>query len=198
MWGVIHVKQSLRVFVAIELDSAVCSAAGKLIATLSAAGADVKWVEPDNMHVTLKFLGDVSLTDTARICDAVQKAADEHQPFDIEFAGAGAFPNLGRPRTIWLGTHEGQEPMRRLVESLESRLQKLGFRRENRPFQAHLTLGRVRRGGPELAELGRLIAENVEFPAGSSGVSEVIVFSSDLTSAGPVYGIVGRAKLGRR
>jgi RNA 2',3'-cyclic 3'-phosphodiesterase len=192
------VKQTLRVFVAIELDPDFCSSAMKLVEILSMAGADVKWVEPDNMHVTLKFLGDVSLTDTARICDAVKKAADEYQPFDIEFAGAGAFPNLGRPRTIWLGTREGSEPMRQLVESLESRLQKLGFRRENRPFQAHLTLGRVRRGGPEIAELGRLIAENAEFPAGASGVSEVIVFSSDLTSAGPVYSVVGRAKLGRR
>ena len=188
-------KQTVRAFVAIETGSEVRSAAARLIEKLAAAGADVKWVETDNMHVTLKFLGDVALKETARICEAVQKAADKVEPFELEFRGAGAFPNAARPRTVWLGTAEGHEPMLRLFERVDSRLAKLGFRRESRAFHAHLTLGRVRRGGPQIARLGQLLQENADYPAGTSRVDEVIVFSSELGPSGPSYHPLGRAKL---
>jgi 2'-5' RNA ligase len=188
-------KQSVRAFVAIEVGSEVRSAAGELIEKLAGAGADVKWVESDSMHVTLKFLGDVALKETARICEAVQKAAEKVEPFDLEFCGAGAFPNAGRPRTVWLGTREGHEPMLRLFERVDARLGKLGFRRESRAFHAHLTLGRVRRAGPEIARLAQLLQENADYSAGWTRVDEVIVFSSDLGPSGPSYHPLGRAKL---
>jgi 2'-5' RNA ligase len=187
-------KQTVRTFVAVETAAAVRDRAGELIKTLSAARADVKWVKPGNMHITLKFLGDVALKETARICEAVQKAAAETAPFKLEICGAGAFPNANRPRTVWLGAQD-DEAMRGLHKQIESRLQKLGFRKDGRRFQTHLTLGRVRRGGPEMAELGRLIRENAAFAAGEMTVSEVIVFASHLAPTGPTYEPLGRAKL---
>ena len=191
-------KQTIRAFVAVETSPEVRKSAEELIEKLRAASADVKWVESHNMHLTLKFLGDVALKETARICEAVQKAADEVEPFELETRGTGAFPNLGRPRTLWLGSGGDEAPIRSLFDHIEKRLQKLGFRRESRPFHAHLTLGRVRRAGPAIGKLAGLLQENADFAAGQTQVSEVVVFSSDLTSTGPAYHPLGRAKLGGR
>jgi 2'-5' RNA ligase len=189
-------KQSVRTFVAVSISDAVRDRAAELIERLQAAPADVKWVEPANMHLTLKFLGEVPLNEIPRVCERVALGAAEIEPFELQLRGAGAFPNLRRPRTIWLGAGEGEQPMRRLARAVEARLTKLGFRKENRRFSAHLTLGRVRRSGPGLEELGRAVAEAADFSGGTMAVDEVRVYSSRLASAGPTYEILGRAKLG--
>jgi len=190
-------SQTVRAFAAIEINAKVRQAAAKLIERLSQAAADVKWVEPENLHLTLKFLGDVPLTETARICEAIGKAAAEVEPFEIELAGAGAFPSASRPRTIWLGAMGDERPIRELAEGVEKRLQKLGFRREARRFEVHLTLGRIRKPGPGVKRLGELLGELADYPAGTVRVSEVVLFSSQLTPTGPIYQPLGRAKLGR-
>jgi len=190
----IAMKQTVRTFVAVEMPADVRARAVKLIEILAGVGADVKWVAPENLHITLKFLGEVELKETARICEAMQKAAFETPPFSLTLLGAGAFPNVHRPRTIWLGA-EDDAPMRALHQQLETRLQKLGFRKDGRRFHAHLTLGRVRRGGPAMADLGRLLQEHTTFKAGTAPISEVILFASHLDRAGPTYEPLGRARL---
>ena len=189
-------KQAVRTFVAVEIADAAGDRAEKLIEILGRTDVDVKWVEPRNIHVTLKFLGDVALKETARICEAVKKAAAQVEPFEIELCGAGAFPHPGKPRTIWLGAGEGDERMRTLHKAVESALAKLGFRKDSPRFQTHLTIGRVRRGGRDLAELGELIGQQADFQAGRTKVTELVVFSSDLGSQGPTYAPIGRARLG--
>lgn len=189
-------SQTIRAFIAVEAGNEVRRAAGELIERLRTAGADVKWVAPENLHLTLKFLGDVALTETARICEAMEKTAREIEPFELEMAGAGAFPSVGRPRTIWLGSSGDDRPMLALVEGVEKRLQKLGYRREGRRFQAHLTLGRLRRPGPEVHRLGELLKAEANRAVGTTAVREIVLFSSQLTSAGPVYAPLGRAQLG--
>ncbi|MBN2217951.1 MAG: RNA 2',3'-cyclic phosphodiesterase [Pirellulales bacterium] len=189
-------SQTIRAFIAVEAGNEVRRAAGELIERLRTAGADVKWVAPENLHLTLKFLGDVALTDTARICEAMEKAAREVEPFGLEMAGAGAFPSVGRPRTIWLGASGDDRPILALVEGVEKRLQKLGFRREGRRFQAHLTLGRLRRPGPEVQRLGELLKAEANRAAGTTAVREIVLFSSQLTPDGPLYAPLGRAQLG--
>jgi 2'-5' RNA ligase len=190
------VKQTIRTFVAVETGAEVRKRAAELIERLGEAGADVNWVAPRNLHLTLKFLGDVALRETARVCEAVERAAREVEPFELEIVSAGAFPNVGRPRTVWLGSGQGEDLMGQLHQHVETRLQKLGFRKDARRYQTHLTIGRVRRGGPDVAELGRLIRENADFQAGRITVSEMIVFASRLDSTGPTYEPLGRAKLG--
>ena len=191
-------KNTVRTFVAVEISEPVRRAAAKLMKTLSTTAADVKWVEPQNLHLTVKFLGDVSMKETARICQAVQKAAAEVEPFELALGGVGAFPSPRRPRTIWIGGHcdAAADGMALLHEKIEQRLAKLGFRKDSRRFQAHLTIGRVRRGGPGMADLARLVQENADLQFGKTTVKEAVVFSSQLTREGPTYQPLGRAILG--
>ncbi|NLE38431.1 MAG: RNA 2',3'-cyclic phosphodiesterase [Pirellulaceae bacterium] len=190
--------QTIRTFVAIEIDDAVRSAAVELIDQLRTSGADVKWVEADNLHLTVQFLGEVTLTDTANICQSLSRAAAEVEPFELAMGGAGAFPTAARPKTVWLGSRGDDRPMLELHKQVEKRLQKLGFRPEARRYQPHLTLGRVKKAGPELKTLGEMLAQRAEYPAGTTWVEELVLFSSQLTSDGPIYEPLGRAKLGNR
>jgi 2'-5' RNA ligase len=190
------VKRTIRTFVAVEITSAIRARAGELIAALRATPADVKWVEPENLHLTLKFLDEVPVGEISGVCEAVAAGAAGLEPFELEVHGAGAFPNAGRPRTIWLGSRDGAPKMVTLHREIEGALGKLGFRKEHRRFQPHLTIGRVRRGGPAVAELGNLVWRYAEFDAGRLGVHEVVVFSSQLQPDGPVYDALGRAPLG--
>ena len=189
-------KRTVRTFVAVEINADVRNAAETLIEGFRKAPADVKWVEPNNMHLTLKFLGEVPSKEIPRVCEAVAKGASKVDPFDFEVRGAGAFPNAGRPRTLWIGAGSGEEAMVALHGHVENALAKLGYRKEHRRFHPHLTIGRVRRGGPGVTELGELVQQHADLPAGRIAVGRVVVFSSELQRGGPIYQPLGRAKLG--
>ena len=189
-------KKTFRTFVAVEISEAIRARAGELIAALCGATADVKWVEPHNLHLTLKFLGDVPEREIAEVCRAVQRGAAERKRFDLEVRGAGAFPNAARPRTVWLGAGAGAEQMVMLHARVEVPLAELGYRQEHRRFQSHLTIGRVRGGGPGIAALGTLLQQQADFMAGRMTVGKVTVFSSTLTPDGPIYEVLGTAPLG--
>jgi RNA 2',3'-cyclic 3'-phosphodiesterase len=189
-------KKSFRTFVAVEISAAIRARAGELIAALRDTTADVKWVEPHNLHLTLKFLGEVPEREIAEVCAAIERGAAEVEPFEIEVRGAGAFPNVARPRTVWLGAGAGAEQMGRLHDCVEERLAKLGYREEHRRFQSHLTFGRVRGSGPGIAELGHLLQRYADFAAGRMTVGQATVFASTLTSSGPIYDVLGTAPLG--
>jgi 2'-5' RNA ligase len=189
-------KDTIRTFVAVEIDAAVRQRAGELIEQLRGSGADVKWVEVENLHLTLKFLGEVRSREIPQVCEAVERAAAGAERFELELSGAGAFPNVRRPRTVWLGAGKGSEEMVLLHKEVEAALGKLGFRPEQRRFQPHLTIGRVRRGGPAVAELGQLIEQRADFFAGRADVQQVVVFSSQLDRSGPTYEALSRARLG--
>jgi 2'-5' RNA ligase len=187
---------TIRTFIAVEMDPAIRRAAKGLIEKFREAGADVGWAATENMHLTLKFLGDVRDADVPRVCQAVREAVAGVAPFELEIRGAGAFPNLSRPRVIWLGAAEGEEAMANLADRIEAVLESLGFPREARRFHAHLTLGRVRRGGPAISALARLVQEHAAAEIGRSSVEEVVVFSSQLKPTGAVYEALDRAELG--
>ncbi|OHB66891.1 MAG: 2'-5' RNA ligase, partial [Planctomycetes bacterium RBG_13_63_9] len=180
-------KDAVRTFVAVEISSAVRERAGELIEVLRASGADVKWVEVGNLHLTLKFLGDVASREIPRVCEAVERGTAKVAPFELEVRGAGAFPDARRPRTVWLGVGNGAEEMVELHRHVEAKLSKLGYRKEHRRFQAHLTIGRVRGGGPAVVELGQRIEQQSDLLAGKMQVREVVVFSSQLDRSGPTY-----------
>ena len=190
-------KKTLRTFVAVEINAPIRAGAGELIAALGGTAADAKWVEPHNLHLTLKFLGDVQQREIARVCQAVAIGASEVEPFELEVRGAGAFPNAARPRTVWLGGGIGTEQMVVLHDRVEAALAELGFREEHRRFQPHLTIGRVRGGGSGIAELGKLLQQHADLLIGSMTVREVAVFSSTLTPSGPIHEVLGSASLGK-
>ena len=189
-------KQKIRTFVAVDVGKAVRETAEELIGEFSAVAADVKWVDPEKMHLTLKFLGEVDAREIHQVCGAVKEAARGVEPFKLKIRGTGAFPNARRPRTIWLGAGEGDEQLGKLAERIESALAKIGYRREARRFTAHLTIGRIRRGGPGVTEIGELIRKYADFDIGQATVDQAIVFSSELTRSGPIYEVLSRAALG--
>ncbi|HEY2892801.1 MAG TPA: RNA 2',3'-cyclic phosphodiesterase [Pirellulales bacterium] len=187
--------QTVRTFIAVEIPGEVRDRAHQLITRLRAAPAKVKWVDPRDMHWTLKFLGDVEMLESPRVCQAVARAVEPLAPFDIEACGAGAFPDPHRPRTVWVGMGAGAEAMVELHDSIDHELAKLGYRAENRRFRPHLTIGRVRNSPEGIEELGRLIAENADFASGLSTVYEVVVFSSELGREGPTHQALCHAEL---
>jgi len=187
----------IRTFIAVELSDAVRAEAQRLVERLRPAGGDARWVQPQNMHLTLKFLGDVREDALADVCRVVGKAAAEFAPFEVAIGGAGAFPDLRRPRTLWIGVTQGQQELIRLQTAVERALAKRGFPKENRDFQPHLTIGRIRESGPAMTELGNQIQAHADFAAGRSTVREVVVFASHLASSGPTYEPLARAKLER-
>jgi 2'-5' RNA ligase len=185
----------VRTFVAVEIPVEVKELAGKLIAELRDSPAKVKWVGPEAMHWTLKFLGDVDMLETPNICDAVARAVEPLAPFDVEARGAGAFPDVRRPRTVWVGMGQGSDEMIQLHDRIETELSKLGYRPEGRRFRPHLTIGRVRSSPQGTSELGRLIEQHANFESGLSTVYEVVVFSSELGPDGPTHEPLGHAEL---
>lgn len=189
-------KKTLRTFVAVEISEPIRARATELIAALDGTAAEVKWVEPHNLHLTLKFLGEVHQREIARVCRAVELGAAQLAPFPLDVRGAGAFPNVARPRTVWFGAGEGTEQMVRLHDRVETALAELGYREEHRRFQVHLTIGRVRGGGPGIVELGSLLKKHADFSAGKMTVERVTIFASRLTPDGPIHEVLGSARLG--
>jgi 2'-5' RNA ligase len=183
-----------RTFIAVELDPAVRSRAEELIGILSAADADVKWVETENLHLTLQFLGEVPDAELAAVCRAVEKGAAQVRPFDLEVGGAGAFPSSNRPRTLWIGAAAGTEQMADLHDHIALELADLGYQDEDRKFQTHLTIGRTR-SGKNVYALGQLLKQHVDFQAGRMCVEKATVFSSKLGRGGPIYEVLATAPL---
>src|SRR5687768_2568265 len=113
----------LRTFIAVEMPSRVKARAAELIGKLRMAGAEVNWVRPEQMHLTLKFLGDVPDTETPDICRVVREVAKAFEPFEVTCRGAGAFPNAREPRTLWIGIEDGAEELKQLQAALDEGLQ---------------------------------------------------------------------------
>jgi 2'-5' RNA ligase len=188
----------IRTFIAVEMSPRVIVRAGELIDKLRVAAAEINWVRREQMHLTLKFLGDVPDTETPDICRVVSDVAAAFEPFEITCRGVGAFPNIREPRTLWIGIDEGADELKQLQAALEDRFKaKLGYPKEHRGFHAHLTLGRVKREPPG-DELAKLLEEHADFDADLAVIDEVVTFASFLSRKGPSHDALGRAELGRK
>lgn len=185
----------LRTFIAVDLPGEVVARAQRLCQELGEGADGIKWVEPQSMHLTLKFLGDVRENETYEICQAIDRAVGSLESFDVDCLGAGAFPNVERPRTLWIGIGRESEPLAQLHAAIEDAMADLGFHREPKRFLPHLTIGRVKRPGPYLANVSRLLAERADFDAGVASVDEVVLYASELAPEGPIYTPIGRTEL---
>jgi 2'-5' RNA ligase len=196
--------RTLRAFVGVPLGDEVVQAAAAWSASLrqklSAAGASPKWVALANMHVTLRFLGQVDESQLPPIKETLGAVVNRHTSFLAALRGLGCFPDPAKPAVLWTGLAEGAEPFGRLAADVNKALDGLGFPEEDRPFHAHLTLARLRREGPPV-DLTALCAEHAAFDVGSTVVREVVLFESSLRPRGPAYTAVWRGPLhpgGRR
>lgn len=189
-------QRKIRSFIAVELSPDVRGRAQQLIQRLRVTDARVHWVENQNLHLTLKFLGEIESLEIPGICRQLQQAVAEIESFDLEFHGVGAFPDASNPRTIWLGVRAGGEAMVALHQRVEGALTEFGFRVEGRRFRPHVTLGRVRDTRHGKRDLENLINLYDDAPGGISHCDEVVLFASLLEGDGQVYEPLGRAELG--
>jgi len=175
----------LRCFIAIEMSNEVKSALGILQEELKKYPGDVKWVEPNNIHLTLKFLGNVDEEDTSRIIEIMREVCKRCQPFELRVRGIGIFPNTKSPRVLWAGV-EYITIFEGLQRDIENGLMRLGFKQEERGFTPHLTLGRFRslRGREGLSEIIKLHKDD-DF--GTTLVKSISLMRSDLSPSGPRY-----------
>jgi 2'-5' RNA ligase len=184
-----------RTFLALDVGKKVRARLAALQEKLAAAVPDVNWVEEENLHLTLLFLGEVDDRELPAVCRAAQKAVGALPAFPFTVAGAGCFPNVRRPRVLWVGAGLGTDEVVQVHDALEGPLYDLGcYRREERKYTPHITLGRLKGDLPDGA-FGPVLAKYEEWSAGEVPVHEVHVMGSYLTGEGPRYSIIGRAKL---
>jgi RNA 2',3'-cyclic 3'-phosphodiesterase len=177
----------MRAFIAIPLTEEVHTKLALLQDRLMKPEADVKWVKPCNIHLTLKFLGDADKDKIQRIISALKEALKTCARFDISIAGTGAFPGLSYPKIIWAGISEGKSQCILLQKAVEPRLKGLGFDKKALPFSPHLTLGRVR-SGKNIKELINTLKTEKDFGIKAKiPVNKITLFSSTLTPKGPIY-----------
>jgi 2'-5' RNA ligase len=195
----------VRTFVAIELDNQFMQALTTIQASLQQGEAKRagRWVRPEGIHLTLKFLGDVPSDKLEHIYQAISHACAASAPFSLTLETPGCFPNLRRPRVIWVGVREASGELAALQQAVERELGRLGYRPEERGFTPHLTLARVREEAKrgEIEALSRLIAEAQTRDATEADrpvmrVETVSVMKSDLQPSGAVYTEMFRASLG--
>jgi 2'-5' RNA ligase len=184
----------IRTFLAVDLAKPVRAAVVDLQEELARGGADLKWTEPENLHVTLIFLGEVEDREVPRVCRIAQDIAAARPSFRLAVEGVGCFPNTRRPRIVWVGLGAGAAELVELHDALEPPLFELGYRREERRYTPHITLGRVK-GDGHTDRLTADLAKHSNWQGGEMIVSELCVMSSELAREGPLYTVLGRAKL---
>ncbi len=181
----------MRSFVAIELPEALRHSLADVVETLSAEIEPhiIRWVRPEGIHLTLKFLGDVDAGKMDIVRHVVQEVVPRFSTFTFSAGGLGCFPNLRRPRVIWVGIRERSGELAALQAGLEQGFSAQGFERENRSFHPHLTLGRIRRGVRQADQraVGEALGQMEHLSLGEFHVSEVCLFRSDLRPSGAVY-----------
>ena len=185
---------TIRTFIALELPPSLISLLAKVQENLQSMGLRAKWVRPENIHLTLKFLGNINSADIDNIGGAMVDAVGNFEPFNLVAGGIGVFPGVNRPRVIWVGLKGQIQLLFAMQRLLEDNLAALGYKKEKRPFKGHLTLGRFKQSvNPNtirrvLQELGDLTIE--EFTA-----RRVIFYKSDLKPTGAVYSQLQQAVL---
>ena len=186
-------KPTIRTFVAIDVPAGVRESIGGFQAGLKRHDADVKWVRPESIHITLKFLGDVAGGRIGEMANALRGAVEGASPFRVSVEGTGVFPGGQKPRVLWIGVKEGAEALSVLASHVDAALSGLGFDREKRKYSAHLTIGRVR--SPKGIQPVVEAMQSAAFEAGVIEAEEIVLMKSDLQPMGAVYTALERIKL---
>jgi RNA 2',3'-cyclic 3'-phosphodiesterase len=175
-------EPALRTFVALELDASVRAAVADYLATLRSVPG-VAWARPENLHLTLKFLGNVATARLPALTERLAAATATLPSFVMHVAGVGAFPNLARPRILWVGCEAA--PLGALATAVDAACVRAGFAAEARAFHPHVTLGRIREPGRR--DRFPFLATDGGRTFGSSAVAAIVLFASKLGSGGARY-----------
>ena len=178
-------SETVRSFIAFDIDNeSILKKIGETQKVLAATGADLKLVEPQNIHITLRFLGNITTSMIEKIHEKMKEV--QFTPFEAKIQGVGAFPHLRYPRVLWAGITQGADQLQSVFSQLEPRLRSLGFAPDSKGFSPHLTIARVK-SGRNKAELGKCVTENADNDFGIVKASCLRLKRSDLTPKGPIY-----------
>jgi RNA 2',3'-cyclic 3'-phosphodiesterase len=175
----------MRLFIAIPLPQAATTYLAEVIRSLRKPDDGIKWVEPHNIHLTIRFLGETSENFVPVIRAEMLEVASSIDAFDCKLGEVEVFPNLHRPRVIWVGLDGGMDALMRAAAQMELRMRAIGFAHETKPFKPHLTLGRIREGAPPVVLQTDAIAKLT--PPDLVSLDRLVLFHSTLTTQGPVY-----------
>lgn len=181
-----------RTFVALPIPPDWADYLGGVCRDLSRGTRGLSWVKPENLHLTVRFLGDLGDSGVARVREAVRRAAEPLAAPPARLGALGAFPNLLRPRIVWIGLAEGEEAVSDVARAVNEGLERAGFGRADKPFRAHLTLARVREGAGGLEAL-RDAPPMAPPPA--AFLDRILVMKSDLQPSGPRYTALEEVRL---
>jgi RNA 2',3'-cyclic 3'-phosphodiesterase len=187
----------MRCFIAIDIDKKIKGALSSLQRQLQdgidVKKGDVNWVNPDNIHLTLKFLGEIKDAKVAEVCNIVKDVAGRHKSFELDIESVGHFGGRS-PKVLWVGTGKGEGDLLELQEDIEKSLVLAGWPQETREFAGHLTLCRIRHpaAGMKLAQVSE---DYKDFKLGTMEADSVCVYRSELKPTGPVYTLLGNYKL---
>jgi 2'-5' RNA ligase len=177
--------ESIRSFLAFDIENtAVLTKLANAQSQLLQTGADLKSVEPKNIHITIRFLGNITQVMVEKIFDAMMQV--QFTPFNVQLKGIGAFPNPRYPRVIWAGMTTGAEQLKNVFNQIEPKLRDLGFTPDNRGFSPHLTIARVR-SGRNKQQLVEFLTKNANYEFGAVDARCLRLKKSTLTPRGPIY-----------
>jgi len=185
--------EKVRTFIGVEIPFEVRKELSGFQDRLKSVGGDIKWVRPESLHLTLKFLGDVDKNRIGDLAELIRKSIQGFKPFLASLSHTGAFPNSRRPNVLWVGVIEGKESLQMIAHRLNQSLISMGFEEERRKYHPHLTIGRVR-SMRKIRETVELLS-SVPLKEKSFQVQELILMKSDLQSTGAIYTPLEHLKL---
>lgn len=177
----------IRSFLAFELPPDIKNEVARISASLQKSGLDAGWVKPANIHLTMVFLGDMAERDMPAIISSIDNAMEDTTPFETGLSGMGLFPDIRRPRVIWLGLNGDMERLSALRDRLQAPLAVFGVEQEKRAFTPHLTLARFRRGLKDATLLKKLIDKYSDISGPEGMLDDLVLFKSELRQGGSVY-----------
>ena len=187
-------EKPIRTFIAVELDENLRDELVRVQDKLRASDADIKWTDPENIHLTLNFLGDTAPSKVETIKSILSEIAAGSSAFPVDITELGAFPDILFPKVIWAGITRNAEVLTRIAQELESRLVKFKSKKEDRKFSPHITLGRMRT--PRSKDKLCAALEETNLPKGlTQTIRNLTLYQSQLTPTGPVYSVLGKAQL---
>ncbi|HEX9751091.1 MAG TPA: RNA 2',3'-cyclic phosphodiesterase [candidate division Zixibacteria bacterium] len=181
----------MRTFIAVNLPADIKRGIGTILSRLRPIGPPASWVQPDNAHITLKFLGEVQETRIPAIMKGIRLAVDATEPLELSMGQCGAFPDPTRARVFWIGIERGAEALGDVSRAIDFQMSRLGFEREKRAFSAHLTLARLR----QPASIERLVeaAKQVDYHFPTVKIAQIDLMKSVLSTQGATYSVLDSA-----
>lgn len=190
-------QSKIRTFIAVKLPDHVIRRLSECQQDLKKHNMRVKWTRPENIHLTLKFLGDILPNDVGPVCRAIDSSVKEFTPITLYAGGVGVFPRIRRPKILWTGILGQTDVLVKMHNAIDAGLSILGFTKEERPFTGHLTLGRFK-GNPDSELLIDVMKTYSDMVSDEFLVNAVSVYQSDLKSSGPIYTNLASIRFGIR